>query len=277
MMEFFEPVARGVADYSEAGDEGAALRTEVDPEAAAVQPLDFAVDSEAAAAIDVAIEASLAKSASCGVETLEYTAFGKRFITGHQCSPDGFAQAAMMLTFYGMRRRLPVPYESVLAKAFRHGRVTVARNMSPEIAAQILAFHDAPDADAEGKVAAFRAIVADVGRICRDAASARDIDRPLLALQNLAKVHGLPMPSITEDPSWARMNDLDLCTSHCGKSPGIRFFGYEPAGADCFSIGYYVDGDRLQFSINHFDKAEAAAFKAALGATLDDLRSVLER
>ena len=94
IMEFFEPVARGVVDYSDSG-EGPAMLTEADPEATVIEPLEWVMDSDT----EAAIEASLAKSVSCGVETLEYTDFGKRFITGNKCSPDGFAQAAMMLTF----------------------------------------------------------------------------------------------------------------------------------------------------------------------------------
>merc|ERR1712079_68563 len=117
-----------------------------------------------------------------------------------------------------------------------------------EIAAQILAFNGIPESNVDGRVAAFRAVVADVGRICREAASGRDVDRPMLALKNLASLSGMPPPSITGSESWAKMSDLDLCTSHCGRGPGIRFFGYEPAGGDCFSIGYYVDSDRMQFS-----------------------------
>ena len=71
------------------------MLTEADPEATVIEPLEWVMDSDT----EAAIEASLAKSVSCGVETLEYTDFGKRFITGNKCSPDGFAQAAMMLTF----------------------------------------------------------------------------------------------------------------------------------------------------------------------------------
>ena len=71
------------------------MLTEADPEATVIEPLEWVMDSDT----EAAIEASLAKSVSCGVETLEYTDFGTRFITGNKCSPDGFAQAAMMLTF----------------------------------------------------------------------------------------------------------------------------------------------------------------------------------
>jgi carnitine O-acetyltransferase len=274
MMEFFEPVARGVIDYS-GSDEGAAMSTDNEIKETTIRPMKWEIDLEIKDAIKAAMDVSIKKSASCGVETLEYVDFGKRFITSHKFSPDGFVQAAMILSFYLMRDRMPVAYESVLAKAFKHGRVTVARNMSVEIAAQLSNFFYLPDSETGAKVAAFTAIVADVGRICRAAASAQDMDRPLLALRNVAAKHGLPYPSITEDASWAKLDDLDLCTSHCGKGPGIRFFGYEPAAADCFSIGYYVDKDRIQFSINHFDKAEAAAYKKALRGVLRGLKRII--
>ena len=274
MMEFFEPVARGILNYSE-NDISVAMRTEVNEIDAIVTPLEWTLDAQIEDAIEKAIDVSLSKSASCGVETLEYMDYGKGFITGNKCSPDGFAQAAMILAFYSMRQRLPVPYESVLAKAYKHGRVTVARNMSEEIAEQVLTYHDLPMELREEKQAAFRAIVVDIGRICREAANANDIDRPLLALKNIASLHGLPEPSIMADPSFSKLSDLDLCTSHCGRGPGIRFFGYEPAGDDCFSVGYYVDTNRIQFSINHFEKTQAAAFKAALTEQLDELKSIL--
>jgi len=66
---------------------------------------------------------------------------------------------------------------------------------------------------------------------------------------------------------------LDLCTSHCGRSP-IRFFGYEPAAADGYSIGYFVENEHIQFSINHFDKTLAAQYKAALEDTLKSIQEM---
>ena len=68
MMEFFEPVARGVVNYS--GDnENGAIPTKVDEAGTAVQPLKWTVDAEIESAIKEAIDVSLAKSVRCGVET----------------------------------------------------------------------------------------------------------------------------------------------------------------------------------------------------------------
>ena len=45
IMEFFEPVARGVVDYSDSG-EGPAMLTEADPEATVIEPLEWVMDSD---------------------------------------------------------------------------------------------------------------------------------------------------------------------------------------------------------------------------------------
>ena len=78
---------------------------------------------------------------------------------------------------------------------------------------------------------------------------------------------------ICADAGWARLNDLDICTSHCGKPP-IRFFGYEAPAADGFGIGYHAMPDAVHFCITHFDKEQAAVFKAALQARLTDLKAL---
>lgn len=64
----------------------------------------------------------------------------------------------------------------------------------------------------------------DIGRICREAASAKEIDRPILAYRALLKQQQekeghnqrLTIPFL-EDESWKKLCSLDLCTSHCGR------------------------------------------------------------
>jgi hypothetical protein len=247
-----------------------------------VSPLEWHnVDEGIIQSIEKTTKESYDKSTSVGVETLEFRDYGGKLIKSSKCSPDGFAQAAMFIAFYGMTNALPVPYESVLAKAFKHGRVTVARNMSQSIADNLSSFNQLPQSEQE---ACFRAMVAEIGRICREAASGNEMDRPILAYRTLAnmanaqsKAEGgkdvvVSIPFL-QDESWAKLGALDLCTSHCGKPP-IRFFGYEPASANGYSVGYYVDNEFMQFSINHFDKKAAKDFKHALDKTLKMLPSI---
>jgi len=315
MMEFLAPVAdhhksdkgQGVRAMcqGEGVDEEAVVRAEKVVEAsltlggdeASVQHLEWSwmKDPESAnsneelegvvGAIEVALAEGLRLSNTCGVETLEFKAYGGSFIKSSKCSPDGFAQAAMQIAFYDMTQKIPSCYESVLAKSFKHGRVTVARNMSDSIAGNLRKFPGLlfghPKAKQEE---CFRGIVAEIGRICREAASAQEVDRPLLAYQRLASDAslgpGLDMSSVVGTPEWGpewgRFQDLDLCTSHCGKPP-IRFFGYEPASANGFSVGYYVWNEGIQFSINHFDKNKAKDYKARLEKTLKALPSLLTK
>merc|ERR1712166_100363 len=173
------------------------------------------------------------------------------------------------------KQRLPVVYESVLAKKYKAGRVTVARNMNHLIASQMDVFMSPADDDFNGKHAALKHVIAEIGQCCQLAAAAKEFDRPILGMQGVAKKLGLPPPSICADEAWTKISTLDLCTSHCGSAP-IRFFGYEPPSAEGFSVGYYVDKDNIQFSITHYQQEEAAAFAKELRATLSLLKKIVD-
>lgn len=128
MMEFFAPVAAGADEVAFGCPEPAEeLTPSAEAPAVAARPLFWGsgLDASTVAAIETQVSTSLALAEACGVETLEFSTYGGATIKSLQCSPDGFAQAALFLAFYTLRGRVPVPYESVLAKAFKHGRVTV--------------------------------------------------------------------------------------------------------------------------------------------------------
>lgn len=263
MMEFFAAVAAGF-------DGGAAFVER--PDQATIEPLTWVLDDEATGKIASAVDKSMELSNAIGIEILEYPTFGASFIKSCKCSPDGFTQAAFTIAFEALKGRLGSPYESVLTKAFKHGRVSVARNMSPAVADGVARFK-ATD-NVEEKIQAFRDVVTAISGICATAAKAQEFDRPFLALRKIAENEGMPM-ELCADPGWAKINALDLCTSHCGKPP-IRLFGYEPPSADGYSVGYFVTANNMQMAITHFDKASAAAFKTAMTAQLDDLKALFE-
>ena len=244
-------------------------------QALTLEPLPITVYPASATAATQAIAAAKALSEGLGVSCLEFQAFGASEAKKAQCSPDAFVQMALSLVYYEKEGKLGAPYESVLAKAFKHGRVTVARNMSPLIADGLKAFDAMPESSPEEKAAkqaTFRAMCGDVSRICKDSASAAEFDRPFLAMRGIAKVEGLSF-SLAEDPAWGRMQDLGLCMSHCGKKP-IRFFGYEPPSANGYSIGYFVDANNIQACVTCFEKAKAQPFAAALEARLLSLQKL---
>jgi hypothetical protein len=70
--------------------------------------------------------------------------------------------------------KIATPYESVLAKWYKHGRVTVARNMNQQIANFATGFSSLPDN--ASKALALRAVCGDMSRICKEAAGAQEFD-----------------------------------------------------------------------------------------------------
>jgi len=265
MMEF---VANAVGDMA-----GVADPVTSNPSACTLEPMPVTVDEETQVAISAAVEKGKRLSDAVGVSVLEFKGFGSDFCKSKaKCSPDAFCQAALTLTHLEYMGRLASPYESVLTKAFKHGRVAVARNMSSAIADSAKSFAALPDKPA--KAAAVRAICAEVSRVCRDAASAQEFDRPLMVMRNIAKVEGLVVNMAEQDPvGWGRLQDLGLCTSHCGRGP-IRLFGFEPPSADGFAVGYYLTSTAGQFSVNHNDPVKAAGFTKALEAKLLELQGL---
>ena len=111
-----------------------------------------------------------------------------------------------------------------------------------------------------------------MSRICKEAATAQEFDRPFMMLRNIAKIEGASM-AICEDAGWARMSSVDLCTSHCGKGC-IRYFGFEPPSATGFGVGYAVGPAGMQFSINNFSQAESDKYTAAIEAKLLSLQQL---
>ena len=93
-----------------------------------------------------------------------------------------------------------------------------------------------------------------------------------MMLRNIAGIEEMSM-DICKDDGWARMSNLDLCTSHCGKGC-IRFFGFEPPSATGFGVGYAVGPAGMQFSINNFSQAESDKFTAAVQARLLSLQQL---
>jgi hypothetical protein len=61
----------------------------------------------------------------------------------------------------------------------------VSRNTSTALSNELSGF--AALADPRAQAQSFRAMVAEIGRICREAAAAQEMDRPILAYRTLAK------------------------------------------------------------------------------------------
>lgn len=65
-------------------------------------------------------------------EVLEYTGYGKTFITAHGFSPDAWVQMALQAAYCSLYGRVVMTYEPAMTKHFRQGRTEAIRTVSPE-------------------------------------------------------------------------------------------------------------------------------------------------
>ena len=63
---------------------------------------------------------------------LEFTGYGKNFITSMGLSPDAFVQMAFQAAYYGLYGRVEPTYEPAMTKAFLHGRTEAIFSISQE-------------------------------------------------------------------------------------------------------------------------------------------------
>ena len=116
-------------------------------------------------------------------ETLDFSAYGKNFITSMGFSPDAFVQMAFQAAYYGLYGRLECTYEPAMTKVFLHGRTEAIRSVSEEALAFVQEFW----AEREG-----RRKVEKLKRACerhtantRECAKAQGCDRHLYALYSV--------------------------------------------------------------------------------------------
>lgn len=184
------------------------------------------------------------------IDVLEFTSFGKLFITQHNMSPDAFVQMAFVAAYYFQYGQAPNVYEPVLTKRFLHGRTEAARSMTKEALEFVHTFFSTKSP--MDKIEALqKAILAQVNMV-RNCASGKGVERHLFALECMWQIEQReagsesPLPSIFADDGWKTLNHTILSTSNCG-NPSLRLFGFGPVVPDGFGIGYIIKDEGIQF------------------------------
>ncbi|KIY44626.1 acyltransferase ChoActase/COT/CPT [Fistulina hepatica ATCC 64428] len=180
---------------------------------------------------------------------LEFTGYGKAFITAHGFSPDAFVQMAFQAAYHGLYGRTECTYEPAMTKTFLHGRTEAIRTVQPEsVAFTHIYFSDAPAAE---KVAALRTACTRHVAITKECSRGLGQDRHLYALYCLLKRDSTvkKMPALFTDPGWTKLNASILSTSNCG-NPALRLFGFGPVEPDGYGIGYIIKEDRISISVS---------------------------
>ncbi|KAL2265479.1 hypothetical protein VTJ83DRAFT_6579 [Remersonia thermophila] len=113
-------------------------------------------------------------------QCLDFSAYGKNFITSAGFSPDAFVQMAFQAAYYGLYGRVECTYEPAMTKTFLHGRTEAIRTVSEESVNFVQTFW--ADNPPEQKIDALRNACQRHVATTRDCARAQGCDRHLYAL-----------------------------------------------------------------------------------------------
>ncbi|KAK7752333.1 carnitine O-acetyltransferase yat1 [Diatrype stigma] len=113
-------------------------------------------------------------------ECLDFSGFGKNFITSAGFSPDAFVQMAFQAAYYGLYGRIDCTYEPAMTKIFLHGRTEAIRSVTEESVQFVQTFW--ADNPPEEKVEALRRACQKHTQNTRESAKAEGCDRHLYAL-----------------------------------------------------------------------------------------------
>jgi carnitine O-acetyltransferase len=113
-------------------------------------------------------------------ECLDFSAYGKNFITSMGFSPDAFVQMAFQAAYYGLYGRVECTYEPAMTKMYLHGRTEAIRTVSDESVNFVQTFW--ADNPAEQKIEALRKACERHVTTTKECAKAQGCDRHLYAL-----------------------------------------------------------------------------------------------
>ena len=112
-------------------------------------------------------------------QCLDFSSYGKNFITSMGFSPDAFVQMAFQAAYYGLYGRVECTYEPAMTKAFLHGRTEAIRTVSEESVNFVQTFW--ADNPADQKVEALKKACLRHVSNTKDCAKAHGCDRHLSA------------------------------------------------------------------------------------------------
>jgi carnitine O-acetyltransferase len=113
-------------------------------------------------------------------QVLDFSGYGKHFITSMGFSPDAFVQMAFQAAYYGLYGRVENTYEPAMTKVYLHGRTEAIRTVTREAVEFVKTFWG--DNPPEVKIAALRKATERHVTLTRECSKAQGQDRHLYAL-----------------------------------------------------------------------------------------------
>ena len=186
--------------------------------------------------------------------TVEFEGFGKTFLVQNGLSPDATVQQAIQYAHFNMYGEPANVYESVLTKAFFHGRTEAGRSCTPE-AVRLMGAYCAGGgpggtAEAEERIRLLHEATKAHTKMTSECAKGLGVDRLLYALECHARKYrpAEKLHPLFATTAWKKLNESVLSTSNCG-NPSLRYFGFGPVCPNGFGVGYIIKDDAVHLMI----------------------------
>lgn len=149
-------------------------------------------------------------------QCLDFSAYGKNFITSMGFSPDAFVQMAFQAAYYGLYGRVECTYEPAMTKFYLHGRTEAVRTVSKDSVDFVQTFW--ADTSVEHKIEALRRACQKHTARTKECLKAEGCDRHLYALLCVWQKH------VDDEVDGGLRSSVGAGSSDCspGCSPGKK-------------------------------------------------------
>lgn len=209
-------------------------------------------------------------SADYDLDTVQFSAFGKK--KAKQWGYDGplLAQLAIQLAGYRLFGKMVATYEAASTRGFLHGRTEGTRPVLPETLAFVKTMSD-DKATAQDKLDALKTAASKIGEYQSKACMGRGVDRHLFGLSNLLE-DGEEAPKLFSDPLFQRSKKFRLSTSSVVFLPG---FG--PVEDDGLGVGFNAEKDSFVYTVtSRKENNYARPFCTLLEQALQEIGEILD-
>jgi carnitine O-acetyltransferase len=228
----------------------AAARFEGEP---AVEPIEFELDADLQADVDVAAASFAADAANTATMVLSFEDFGADRAKELLVSPDAFAQMSFQLAHARARGFVGATYESISTRQFRQGRTEAMRVVTPEVVRFVDAMDD-DEANEAVRKSAFRAAAERHVERAKECQAGCAPEQHLWELQLIQRRRGEELGvreplALYDSPGWLKLRDDYLSTSST-PSAHVRYGGFGPTGSRCIGIAYMLLPDRFDLHLS---------------------------
>ncbi|KAF5300457.1 hypothetical protein FQA39_LY02256 [Lamprigera yunnana] len=204
--------------------------------------------------------------------------YGINFIKSNKCSPDGFIQLTLQLTYFKLHGKLCCSYESASTRRFLEGRVDCIRSATIEALEWAKVMVNATT-NSNLKFSLWQKAIRAQVQETQDVISGQGIDVHLVGLREAAKETNMSsLPELFTDKSYDIANHFVLSSSQTGSIKNI-IPGFGPTSSNGYGVHYVLYSDNIVFTISSFHSSKdtcSEKFKLALCDSFYDIEKMFE-